>query len=114
MLERLTATRIGETGVSTLTAAELAYGVERSRDVARNRQIVQRFLLPLAILPFDEAAALHYGAVRAELESTGSGIGPIDMLLAAQARSVGAVMVTNNVREFSRVSGLAVEDWTKA
>lgn len=98
---------------ATLTVAELEYGVERSREPTTNRRRLHQFLLPLQVMAFDHAAASHYGAVRAGLEARGAGIGPIDTLLAAQALSVRAVMVTNNLREFRRVTGLAVEDWTR-
>jgi tRNA(fMet)-specific endonuclease VapC len=99
--------------VSALTVAELEYGVAKSREPAENRARSDQFLLPLRILPFDDAAALDYGSIRADLEVRGVGIGPTDTLLAAQARSLEAVVVTNNVAEFERVPRLVVEDWTR-
>lgn len=113
ILRRLTRHRITEVGVAALTVAELDFGVAKSRDPVRNRARLDQFLLPLQILPFDDAAAAQYGAVRADLQARGVGIGLIDTLLAAQALSLAAVMVTNNTREFERVSGLIVEDWSR-
>jgi tRNA(fMet)-specific endonuclease VapC len=84
----------------------------KSRDPAANRARLDQFLLPL-ILRFDDAAAASYGTVRADLEARGVWIGPIDTLLAAQALSLAAVMVTNNTGEFERVPGLVVEDWSR-
>ena len=113
MLRRLTRQAVADVAISTLTVAELEYGVAKSADPATNRGYLDQFLLPLQILPFDDAAALAYGSVRAALETRGIGIGPIDTLLAAQALSLDAIMVTHNTKEFARVPGLAVEDWTK-
>jgi tRNA(fMet)-specific endonuclease VapC len=71
------------------------------------------FILPFTIWPFDGDAASAYGPLRASLESQGMPIGPIDMLIAAHALSLGATLVTNNEREFRRVPGLLVENWLK-
>ena len=114
ILRRLTRHRVTEVAVAALTVAELDFGVKKSREPARNRARLDQFLLPLQILPFDDAAAAQYGAVRADLERRGLGIGPIDTLLAAQALSLAAVMVTNNTAEFERVPGLIVEDWSRS
>ena len=70
------------------------------------------FLTPLEVVEFDAKAAVHYGRIRADLEKRGLPIGPLDTLIAAHAQSLGLTLVTNNVSEFTRVSGLAVEDWT--
>ncbi len=102
--------RVGEIGVTAITVAELAYGVEKSGS-ARNRVALERFLLPLEIVDFDNDAAFAYGRLRAELELEGSPIGPLDMLIAAQALARGSTLVSNNEREFRRVSGLPVENW---
>ena len=101
---------IGNVGVSSITAAELAYGVAKSGSV-RNREALEAFLLPLEVTPFDAQSALAYGEVRADLERRGSPIGPLDLLIAAHALSLGAVLVTNNLREFKRVGGLRCENW---
>ena len=101
---------VGDIGVSSITAAELAFGVTKSGSV-RNREALAAFLLPLDVAPFDAQAAVAYGEVRADLERRGSPIGPLDLLIAAHALFLGAILVTNNLREFKRVSGLRRESW---
>lgn len=113
LLQKLTQHSITDIGVSALTVAELQYGVAKSTHPAQNQQALDYFLLPLTILPFDESAAPTYGEIRAYLEGQGTAIGAIDTLLAAQAVSQKLIFVTNNVREFSRVPGLTIEDWTQ-
>ena len=90
--------------------AELAFEVAKTGS-QRNRDALQAFLLPLEIVTFDLEAALTYGDVRAELEAKGKPLGPLDTMIAAHARTLGLTLVTNNVREFKRVRGLAVENW---
>lgn len=102
-----------EIAVSAITVAELYYGAERSRRTEQNKEALAGFLLPLAVLPFDAAAAVGFGSIRAALESQGEGLGPYDLLIAACASAHGLTVVTNNIREFGRVPGLAVEDWTR-
>jgi tRNA(fMet)-specific endonuclease VapC len=102
---------VGDVGVSSITVAELQYGVVRSAQVERNRAALEQFLAPLAIADFDIAAALAYGAVRALLERRGAPIGSLDTLIAAHALSLNITLVTNNEREFSRVPGLAIATW---
>lgn len=97
--------------VSTITVAELAYGVERSSRPDQNRGAVEEFLALLEVMPLDASAAEHAGRIRAELAITGTPIGAYDALIAGQARSRGLVVVTNNTREFARVPGLLLEDW---
>lgn len=99
--------------ISTVTYAELMYGVEKSMAIEKNRIALSLFLSPLTILEFQASAAEEYGKVRAELESQGMPIGPMDLLIAGHARSEGLVLVTNNIREFCRVERLMVEDWTR-
>jgi tRNA(fMet)-specific endonuclease VapC len=113
IVRRLTRHAVRDVAISALTVAELEFGVAKSRDPETNRARLDQFLLPLQILPFDDAAAAEYGPVRADLEARGVGIGPIDTLLAAQALSLSAVMVTNNTSECERVQGLVVEDWSR-
>ena len=113
VVQKLTQHPFTAVGVSAITVAELQYGVEKSAHPAQNQQALDFFLLPLTILPFDEGVAATYGQIRADLEARGIPIGAIDTLLAAQAVSQQLIFVTNNVREFARVPGLTVEDWTK-
>ena len=102
---------VGDIGVSTVTVSELAWGVAKTGS-ARNRAALEAFLLPLEIAPYDLAAALRYGEVRADLARRGRPIGPLDTMIASHALSLGAALVTNNEREFGRVPGLRVENWT--
>ena len=99
--------------ISSVTYAELVHGVEKSQAVEKNRIAMSLFLSPITILGFDSYAAEEYGKIRADLERKGTPIGPLDMLIAGHAKSEGLTVVTNNTREFCRVQGLAVEDWTK-
>ena len=99
--------------ISTVTVAELEYGCDRSADPAKNRLALTEFLSPFTILPFDDAAARAYGKTRTELEKAGTPIGSMDLMIAAHAVSKKLVVVTNNTREFERVDGLSVEDWSQ-
>jgi tRNA(fMet)-specific endonuclease VapC len=110
VLDRFRRLATSELGISSVTVAELAFGVAKSGSV-RNRVALQTFLVPLEVAPFDLAAALTYGDVRAELERRGQPIGPLDMQIAAHALSLNATVVTNNEREFRKVVGLNVENW---
>jgi tRNA(fMet)-specific endonuclease VapC len=110
VMARFRKERIGDIGVSSLTAAELAYGVEKSGS-ARNQRALEKFLAPLEIVAFDEQAFWHYGRLRADLERRGQPIGSMDMLIAAHALALNAILVSNNIREFERVSGLHLENW---
>ena len=99
--------------ISTITLAELCFGVENSAAFLRQKRWEQlaAFTRLLLVLPFDGEAARHYGHVRAWLRRQGRPIGNNDLLIAAHARSKGCVLVTNNEREFSRVPDLTVENW---
>jgi tRNA(fMet)-specific endonuclease VapC len=101
----------GRIAVSTISEMELEYGTERSSDPHRNRQAVDELLSLVEVVPFETHAAMHAGRIRAVLAGRGRPVRPYDALLAGHARSLGMVMVTNNVREFARVPGLEVEDW---
>jgi tRNA(fMet)-specific endonuclease VapC len=102
-----------ELGISTVTLAELRYGADKSRDPVKNHNALNAFLAPLEIADFDAIASEAYGKVRLDLESRGLPIGPLDTMIAAHALSLNVAVVTNNTSEFSRVTGLAVEDWTQ-
>lgn len=97
--------------ISSVTLAELEYGVEKSVRKEQNRTALLNMLTIFKILPFDDSAAEEYGRIRADLEGRAVPIGPLDMLIAAHAKAEELVLVTNNIREFTRVKGLAVEDW---
>lgn len=99
--------------ISSITLAELEYGMKHSSDPVKNEQALLRFLAPLSVLPFGAAAASEYGEVRAYLQSRGTPIGPLDMLIAAHARAEGMTLVTNNMREFERVPELDLENWAE-
>jgi tRNA(fMet)-specific endonuclease VapC len=113
VLTKLTSHSITDIALSAMTVAELQYGVQKSSQLAQNQQALDRFLLPLTILPFDADDAIVYGQIRADLEAQGVPIGAMDTLIAAQAVHYNLILVTNNLREFARVSNLAIEDWTK-
>lgn len=97
--------------ISSITYAELVHGVEKSQAVERNRVALTLLLANIEILDFDVQAADEYGKIRADLEKKGTPIGPFDMMIAGHARSLNYIMVTNNVREFERVSSLKIENW---
>lgn len=112
VLERFRDYTLGEIGVSSIVAAELSYGVAKSGS-ARNQTALEMFLAPLEVLPFDDAAIWAYGKLRAGLEQQGQPIGSMDTLIAAHALSLNATLVTNNLREFSRIDGLRLENWAE-
>ena len=99
--------------ISSVTYAELVHGVEKSAAVEKNRLALSMFLANMEILGFDVEAADCYGKIRADLEKKGTPIGPLDMMIAGHAQSLGYTVVTNNVKEFSRVSALRIENWAE-
>lgn len=101
----------GQMAISTITLMELLYGAEKSSDPQRNLHVVESFAARLDVLDFDSKAAQHTGQIRAELARQGTPIGPYDQMIAGHARSQGLIVVTNNAREFDRVSGLRTENW---
>ncbi len=111
--QRLTQHTVTDIAVSTVTVAELQFGVHKRSDPAKNQQALEQFLIPFQFLDFDYDAAQAYGPIRAFLEAQGTPIGSFDTLLAAQALAHNLTMVTNNVREFARVPSLRIEDWTQ-
>ena len=106
------AQRVGDIGISSISVAELAYGVEKSQHRKRNQAALTQFLAPLTITDFDRPAALAYGQIRARLEAEGQPVGAFETLIAGQAISLGVILVTNNEREFSRIPNLRIENWT--
>ena len=97
--------------VSSITVGELEYGSSKSKWGERTRNIMNLFLAAYTILPFDRDDAAVFGRIRAELAKAGSPIGPYDLQIAAQGVAKGLIVVTHNTGEFSRVSGIALEDW---
>lgn len=98
--------------ISSITLAELMYGVEKSRKPEQNRNALLQFLTLIDIKEFSEKAAIEYGKIRAFLENQGTPIGPLDTLIAAHAVSGNMILVTHNTKEFLRVPDLTVENWT--
>lgn len=101
----------GKMAVSSITEAELYYGVEKSQHPTDNGRIVEDFLSRLTVLPYDSKAASHFGNIKADLAKKGTLIGENDIHIAAHARSQGLVLVSNNLREFQRIQGLMLENW---
>jgi tRNA(fMet)-specific endonuclease VapC len=101
----------GSMAVSTVALGELVFGAEHSEKPQENLRVIESLIARLVLLPFDEAAAYHFGQIRSELYAQGQAIGPFDMMIAAHARSSGLVLVSNNTKEFVRVSGLRLENW---
>lgn len=102
---------VGDVAVSAITVAELSFGVFKSTQRSQNEAALSKFLAPLFIVPFDAGAAQIYGKIRAQLESQGTPIGALDLLIAAQALHRNVPVVTNNTKEFNQVPGLEVENW---
>jgi tRNA(fMet)-specific endonuclease VapC len=111
VLHKFNTYQVGDIGISSVTVAELEFGVQKSQYPAKNQQALTQFLLPLEIVNFDHAAATIYGDIRARLEKQGTPIGSLDTLIAAHALSLQVILITNNIKEFSRVPNLKSENW---
>ena len=114
VVKRIQSKQPEQIAISSITIAELEYGVVRSRYPDRNRIALLEFLIPFMILDFDQMASVVYGWIRSFLESKGKPIGPMDLLLAAQAMSRNMILVTNNEKEFNRIDGLQTENWARS
>ena len=99
--------------ISTIVLAELKHGIYKSANREKNESALNNFLRVFEILPFDAEAAIEYGKICAHLQKQGTPIGTMDMLIAAHALSKSLTIVTNNVREFERVPGLVIENWSE-
>ncbi|MDI6935392.1 type II toxin-antitoxin system VapC family toxin [Serratia sp. Se-PFBMAAmG] len=110
VLERFNA-NVGRMVISSITLAELVHGAEKSAFPERNLRTVEDFVSRLDVLSYDQRAAFQYGSIRADLEKKGTPIGLNDLHIAAHARSEALTLITNNLREFSRVKGLISENW---
>ncbi len=111
VVTRLRSVPAGDVVVCSVVRGELWHGAAKSQSPQRSRQKQDSFLQPYQTLPFDDSAASEYARIRAELERAGMPIGPLDMAIAAIALANDLILVTHNIREFSRVSGLKYEDW---
>lgn len=111
LIEQLRAVPRSLVRLSSVVKAELLYGARKSTRMAENLRLLERFFDTIASLPFDDRCAEEYGLLRDELDRAGTPIGPNDLLIAATARAHRAILVTHNVREFSRVAELRIEDW---
>lgn len=114
ILKNLDGREQGEVILSAITLAELRFGIAASRQQNLNLGRLELFLASFEVASFDERAASAYGPLRASLKAQGTPIGPLDTLIAAHALSLGAIVVTNNVREFGRVPNLLLENWLTA
>ena len=114
VLKRLQSVPVSDVCMSVVTKAELLYGVEVSPRRAQDAAALAAFLPYVDAVVLDEAAALHYAEIRADLKRRGMMIGANDLFIAAHARALGLTLVTNNTAEFARVSNLALENWTIA
>jgi len=113
VLRHFKAHAVGDIGISSITLAELRFGVEKSQQVEKNRRALDEFILPLEIADFDDRAAESYGKVRTLLEKEGKPIGSMDMLIGAHALSLKVTLITNNTREFKQIKHLKVADWSR-
>jgi tRNA(fMet)-specific endonuclease VapC len=114
VLKRLQQVPVGDVCISVITKSELLFGVERSPRRQQNEVALNAFLRYVEVLDFPDEASLHYAKIRADLKTLGTMIGANDLFIAAHARSLGLMLVTNNTREFGRVRDLAIENWTLA
>jgi tRNA(fMet)-specific endonuclease VapC len=112
-LKKLRGKSVGQVGISSITLGELAFGAEKSGRSSQAHEALGEFLVALEVASFDDASAMAYGKVRASLEQRGKPIGPLDTLIGSHALEIDVVLVTHNTREFSRIDGLRLEDWTK-
>lgn len=101
--------------MSAVTYAELCFGVQKSATAMRkrNQAVLDSFAHHLAVLDWPSEAGQHFGEIRADLKKRGAELGLCDLMIASHARAIGAIVVTNNVKDFGRVKGLQVENWTK-
>ena len=111
MLDRFESFNTEKIGISSITVAELEFGAKKSKRRKENLERLELFLFPFEILPFNGKSAKIYGDIRSKLELKGHVIGQLDMLIAAQALENNLVLVTNNQKEFSRISNLKLENW---
>jgi tRNA(fMet)-specific endonuclease VapC len=110
---RLQAVPAANLAMSAISMGELRFGADKSAAPQTNHQALDALGRMIAVIPLAEPVCRHYGEIRQQLEAQGNGIGPNDTWIAAHGREAGYTIVTGNTREFARVSGLRVEDWTQ-
>ena len=108
---RIQSCQPGDVALCSVVKAELLFGARRGHHVEANLRLLARFFQPLASLPFDDRCAEEAGQIRADLVAQGQPISPNDLLIGAIARTHDAVLVSHNQREYSRITGLRLEDW---
>ena len=113
LLSRIQSVPLEEQVMSVVSLAELLYGVQESSKKKANRAGVDALVRHVTVMEWSARAAEHYAEIRADLKRKGLPIGANDLMIAAHARSEGAIIVTNNVKDFGRVKGLKVENWTR-
>lgn len=111
VFEKFKSLPMGSLGISSITLAELQYGIMKSSNPEKNSEALEMFLTPIEIIDFDYNAATEYGKIRATLEQKGTPIGPLDTLIASHVKSLDLTLVTNNEKEFERIAGLKIENW---
>ena len=111
VIQKLQTLKIDEIGISSITLSEMEYGVNKSSKPSQNKLALLEFISTIEILNFDDNAANEYGKIRTDLENKGTPIGSLDTLIAAHAKSINCILVTNNEKEFKRVKGLVIENW---
>ncbi|MBL4903328.1 MAG: type II toxin-antitoxin system VapC family toxin [Desulfocapsa sp.] len=102
---------VGNICISSITVSELQYGACKSKQLKKNSKRLEEFLVPFAIISYDEGAANYYGKICSSLEKQGNIIGPLDMLIAAHALSENLTLITNNEKEFKRIKSLKIKNW---
>ena len=113
LLERIQLVPLAQQCMSVVTLAELLYGIQVSSKKKANREAVDALTRHVNVIDWTKEAAAHYAEIRADLKKKGQQLGANDLLIAAHARSLGAVIVTNNVKDFGRVKGLKLEHWSR-
>ena len=113
LLERIQLVPLAQQCMSVVTLAELLYGIQVSSKKKANREAVDALTRHVNVIDWTKEAAAHYAEIRADLKKKGQQLGANDLLIAAHARSLGAVIVTNNVKDFGRVKGLKLENWSR-
>lgn len=111
VFDKLNKLKIGDIGISSITYCELQYGVSNSQKIKKNQNALNEFLAPLDVLDFPGDAASLYGDIKVKLKKKGISIGQLDLIIGVHALYLGVTVITNNVKEFSRITNLKVENW---